>query len=241
VCRLGTSATVAEHFVHIAEEPPINPSLVLNLAGCALRCRFCQQFALLEPGAVVGEELRGELWPKLDTKGARSLSFIGGNPDESLYAILQFLRHGPLTWKLPLVWNCHGYSTGETIDLLEGVVDVFVPDFKYGNDDCGRRLSSVPNYPATMRAGMARMVAQDVPVIVRILVLPGHFDCCHAPSLNFLASLADQNDLFVSVRGQYCPDWKISSQDGALARRVKIDEMNFVIQRARDLGLQLID
>jgi putative pyruvate formate lyase activating enzyme len=241
VCRLGTGATVAEHFVHIAEEPPINPSLVLNLAGCGLRCRFCQQFALLEPNAVVGEELYGELWSKLDTKGARSLSFVGGNPDESLYAILRFLRDAPRTWNLPLVWNCHGYATLETIDLLDGVVDVFVPDFKYSNDDCGRRLSSIPNYPETAKAGIAAMVGQGALVIVRILVLPEHFDCCHEPSLNFLASLPDQRNLFVSLRGQYCPDWKISSRDEALARRVTEDEINSVNRRARDLGLQLID
>jgi putative pyruvate formate lyase activating enzyme len=241
VCSLGTAATVAERFVHIAEEAPINPSLVLNLAGCGLRCQFCQQFDLLAPGAVVGEDLGGELWSKLETKGARSLSFIGGNPDESLYAILRFLRDAPGDWKLPVVWNCHGYATHETVGLLEGVVDVFVPDFKYGNDECGRRLSKVPSYLETTTTGIAAMAAQGVPVIVRILVLPEHFDCCHAPSLQFLASLPDRKTFFVSVRGQYCPDWKITSRDGALGRRVSVDEVNSVRQQARDLGLQLID
>jgi uncharacterized Fe-S radical SAM superfamily protein PflX len=77
-------------------------------------------------------------------------------------------------------------------------------------------------------------------VIVRILVLPEHFDCCHAPSLEFLASLPSPKNLFVSVRGQYCPDWKISSEDGALSRRVTVDEVAAVNQRVRDLGLQPI-
>lgn len=240
VCRLGAEAVVAEHFVHIAEEAPINPSLVLNLSGCGLRCRFCQQSALLDPATVAGEKLEPTLWPKLQTSGARSLSFVGGNPDESLYAILRLLVTAPADWQLPLVWNCHGYGTLETVRLLESVVDVYVPDFKYGNEACGRRLSAVADYPATAQAAIAEMLDQGVPVIVRILVLPGHFECCHAPTLDYLAAIA-RPGLQVSVRGQYCPDWKITAEDGALARRPAPDETNAVRDLARHLGLSIID
>lgn len=240
VCRLGTEATVAEHFVHIAEEAPINPSLVLNLAGCGLRCRFCQQSALLDPAQVKGERLEPGLWARLQTKGARSLSFVGGNPDESLYAILRFLATAPANWKLPIVWNCHAYGTLESVNLLEGVVDAYVPDFKYSNEACARRLSAVSHYPATAQAAITAMLALGVPVIVRILVLPGHLACCHVSTLNFLATL-DRGRLWVSVRGQYCPDWKITLEDGALARRASHEETAAVREKARSLGLALID
>lgn len=239
VCQLGTEATVAEHFVHIAEEAPLNPSLVLNLAGCGLRCRFCQQGALLTPSAVSGEPLTPALWAQLRTTGARSLSFVGGNPDESLYAILRFLAAAPARWRLPIVWNCHGYATLETVRLLDGVVDTFVPDFKYGSEDCGRRLSTIREYPATVQRALTAMLAQGVPVLVRLLVLPGHFDCCHAPALDCLATL-NQARLWVSVRGQYCPDWKISPGDGALVRRTSHEETEAVREKARALGLALI-
>jgi putative pyruvate formate lyase activating enzyme len=231
---------VAEHFVHIAEEAPVNPSLLLNLAGCGLRCRFCQQGALLNPAQVIGEPLTPALWGALSTHGARSLSFVGGNPDESLDAILRFLAATPVDWRLPLVWNCHAYGTLETVALLEGVVDAYVPDFKYGTEACGRRLSGVRQYPATARAAVAAMLAQGVPVIVRILVLPGHFECCHAPVLDWLATLGGAR-LFVSVRGQYCPDWQITARDGALARRPRSEETEVVRARARRLGLSLLD
>lgn len=240
ICRLGTEAIVAEHFVHIAEESPVNPSLVLNLAGCGLRCRFCQQSALLAPESAVGDKLRPSLWSSLYTKGARSLSFVGGNPDESLYAILNFLIGAPAKWNLPIVWNCHAFETPETISLLDGIVDAFLPDFKYGSDICGRRLSAIPNYPETAKANIAAMLEQCVPVIVRILVLPEHFECCHAPSLDYLATISEKS-LLVSVRDQYCPDWKITARDGALTRRVTSAEVIAVSQRARDLGLSLID
>lgn len=240
VCRLGTEATVGEHFVHISEEPPINPSLVLNLAGCGMRCRYCQQSALLDPAAVSGDGLDATLWPRLDIRGARTLSFVGGNPDESLYAILRFLEAAPEHWSLPLVWNCHAYSTPETLALLDGIVEVYVPDMKYGNEACAQRWSAAPGYVASARETIAAMVAQRVTVIVRILVLPGHVDCCHVPALEYLATLPRER-LSVSVRGQYCPDWRITARDGAMAQRPGSAEVDAVRARARALELPLAD
>jgi putative pyruvate formate lyase activating enzyme len=239
VCQLGVDATVGEHFVHIAEESPINPSLVLNLAGCGLRCRFCQQWSLLDVKRVAGEPLMPELWARLDSGSARSLSFVGGNPDESLYAILRFLAACPPKWKLPVVWNCHSYATNVTLELLEGVADVYVPDFKYANESCGQLLSGVTNYPAVAQNAMTMMLRQNVPVIVRILILPGHVQCCHLPTLHWLATLASPH-IAVSIRAQYCPDWKITDSDGPLARRATPDEIETVAEMARDLRLSLI-
>ena len=180
------------------------------------------------------------LWNRLDTAGARSLSFVGGNPDESLYAILKFLAAAPADWKLPIVWNCHGAATLETIDLLDGIVDVYLPDLKYGAEACGRRLSMITDYPTSAKAAITAMVAQRVPVIVRILVLPGHQACCHRPALEWLTSLAAPH-VMVSVRGQYCPDWKITEVDGVLARRPSQEETDQIRRYAQHLGLNLVD
>ncbi|MBI5606140.1 MAG: radical SAM protein [Deltaproteobacteria bacterium] len=212
---------------------------MLYLAGCGLRCRFCQRGGLQDPVKIKGQPLDRTLWSKLDIPGARSLSFIGGNPDESLYAVLKFLKKAPDDWNLPIVWNCHGYASSSTLQLLEGIVDVYVPDFKYGQEDCGRRFSLAPHYPQTAQRAISAMVEQKVPVYVRILVLPGHFKCCHQPVLNFLASL-DQENLFVSIRGQYCPDWMISCKDGELNRRVTFEEVDAVRRLADQLGLNLV-
>jgi putative pyruvate formate lyase activating enzyme len=101
-------------------------------------------------------------------------------------------------------------------------------------------LSGVSNYPATAEAAVTAMLGQGVPVIVRILVLPGHFECCHAPVLQFLSSLK-RNNLFISVRGQYCPDWKITRRDGALGKRPRPTEIDSVRAFAQQLGVTLID
>jgi putative pyruvate formate lyase activating enzyme len=169
------------------------------------------------------------------------MSFIGGNPDESFPSILEFLKHAPEAFSLPIVWNHHAYVTEEAIDLLEHVVDVFVPDLKYGSDECALRLSGVKHYCATVQKSLRRQLAQCVPVIVRVLVLPGHDQCCHRPALEFLASLPQRDLLEVSIRGQYAPDWKISSADGPLAFRSTKAEWRDMQEYATRLGLKVID
>ena len=227
ICRLGSSAAAADYFIHIAEEPQINPSFLINLDGCALRCRFCQQSALLEPSRTGSRMLDLPLWKSIDLRRARSLSFAGGNPDESLYAILRFLGGMPLEANLPVVWNNHGYCSSETLRLLEGVIDVFLPDFKYGSDVCAQQLSGCSNYVEAAQSGILQMLRQNVDVLVRVLILPGHIHCCHIPVLDWLSKSAGEQVL-ISIRGQYAPDWGISEQDGSLARRVLLSEVEEV-------------
>jgi putative pyruvate formate lyase activating enzyme len=238
-CGLRTQAFVAEHFVHIAEEAPINPSLVLNLRGCALRCRFCQQHALLDVRAPKSEILGPHLWARLNAEDARSISFVGGNPDESMHAILEIIKADPLNRTLPVAWNIHAYMSEEGLKLLDGVVDCYVPDLKYLDSRCGLQLSGVPHYAEIAKATIRSLLRQNAPVVVRMLVLPGHGACCHMPSLYWLAEQERRGHLYLSVRGQYSPDWKITDRDGLLARRVTLNEVDAVIKIARKLGLQL--
>lgn len=240
-CGLGTEAYVAEHFVHIAEEAPVNPSFVLNMNGCGLRCRFCQQHAILAPRSAESDQLDPSLWQQLDLSGARSLSFVGGNPDESLPAILKFLNGAPADWRLPLVWNNHAYSTPAVLQLLDGLIDAYVPDLKYMNERCGRRLSGVTNYPETATSAIREMLHQAVPVFVRILVLPGHVNCCHLPAMKFLGELSSFENLFVSIRGQYSPDWRIGARDGELRRRPHASEIELVRKHADQRELRTTD
>ncbi len=228
VSGLGAEALVAEHFVHVAEEPSINPSLIVSLAGCGLRCRYCQQWPLLDVRALDSPVLESRLWQNLDLRGPRTLSFAGGNPDESVPAVLQFLDAAPESFALPVVWNCHAYSSRETLSLLDGVVDVYLPDLKYFSDDCGTRLSAAPGYPDVARRAVTMLVAQGAAVIVRILILPGHVECCHKPAVRWLENLACKR-LTISVRQQYCPDYRTEEERGALGRRPSAEEVSAVL------------
>lgn len=239
MCGLKAEAFVAEHFVHISEEPAINPSLALNFRGCALRCKACQQHQFLDTRGSDIERLTPDLWSELDFSGARSLSMIGGNPDESLAAILGFLCAAPLDFALPIVWNNHAYMTPEAIRILAGMVDCYVPDLKFDQDACAQAYTHVSGYVQTARDSIAQLLQDGVPVIVRILLLPGHSRCCHGPSLAWLAE-RDAENLFVSLRGQYAPDWRVTEQDAELATRVAPAELATLAAGARSLGLRLV-
>ncbi len=238
VCGLGRDAMVAEAFVHIAEEPPINPALNLNLVGCGLRCRFCQQFPLLSPGLRGTRPLDGALWADLPLAEARSLAFVGGNPDESVYGILRFLREAPADLALPVVWNCHGYATSVVYRLLDGIVDCYLPDLKYWADECAWRWSAVAGYRQHAVEGIRAMANQGVAVLVRMLVLPGHLECCHRPALEWLASEV-RSQVCVNVMGQYHPDYLVQAGDGALGCRPSIREISRLRDWARALGLRM--
>ena len=236
-CGLGSQAIVAEHFLHIAEEPEINPAYVLGLRGCGLRCRYCQKSALLNPQGA-GHPLDAALWEKLHFSGARSLEFVGGNPDESIYAILKFMAAAPPAFALPVVWNSHGYGSSAVYRLLSGIVDCYVPDFKYGNDRCAAAWSGVNGYVRAARNSIKEMLSQHVPVLVRILALPGHSQCCHLPALRWLSRYRDS--LKIHIMGQYSPDFRILPTDGGMADRPAVSEIQKITTFAESLGFTLI-
>jgi uncharacterized Fe-S radical SAM superfamily protein PflX len=237
-CGLGEDAYVYEAYTHIAEEPPINPSFNISLRGCGLRCRFCQQFDALQPRGAAGDRLLGNTWTWLDLSSARSLTFVGGNPTESLPSILEFLKAAPDDFALPIAWNSAGYDSVEALSLLDGVCDAYVPDWKYGNDLCATRLSNAAHYTSIASVAIAEMCRQGVPVFVRMLVLPGHVECCHIPSLDLLAPW--RSAIQLNVLAQYMPDFLVGPVDGRLAGDVTPDEMARVRRAAAARGFEVM-
>ena len=234
-CGLGAKAHVAEVFTHIAEEPPINPSCNIGLAGCGLGCSFCQKHELLYIDNYP-QCLDNRVWDCIDAQieFANSISFIGGNPDESLHEILKFLGTAPSTLNKPIIWNSNGFAMPVVYSLLEGVVDAYVPDAKFYASICGARLADAPNYFEMFESGLSEMVKQKVPIIVRILVLPGHTDCCHYPMIEFLSRYA--NKIKLNIMGQYYPDYQINSGHGCkMIRRPDVNEVN----KVREYALQI--
>jgi uncharacterized Fe-S radical SAM superfamily protein PflX len=103
------------------------------------------------------------------------------------------------------------------------------------------QLSEAPGYAANAQLAIAAMVEQQVPVFVRLLVLPGHIECCHEPALVALSRLASGGDLYVSVQGGYMPEWKVARRHGRLAGYATAEEVTAVRRCADDLGLPLVE
>lgn len=191
-CGAGSTVRVASFAVHGGEEPPISGSRGSGnvfLSGCNLACRFCQNYPISRLG--VGRDLGARKFAEgllgLARRGVHNINFVTPTPwvPQILEALLIARRAG---LALPVVWNCGGYESLPALRLLEGVVDIYLPDMKYA---CGRRawnLSRAPRYAAANRSAVAEMVRQVGPlrvgrdglarrgVLVRHLVLPGGGD-----------------------------------------------------------------
>jgi putative pyruvate formate lyase activating enzyme len=232
-CGLGIDSKVGECFVHIAEEAPVNPSINVNVRGCGLKCRFCQKHELLDPDGQ-GQMLEASLWKELRANAARSISFIGGNPDESIYAILRFLADMPFRFRKPIVWNSNGYASKVVYRLLRGVADAYIPDMKFYRKTCSRELADCDNYFDMFRGGIEEMVKQNASVFVRMLIIPGHLECCHIPLIDYLSKYKAKAKL--NIMGQYCPDYKVYQHESSLNRRPERSEIEYARSYAERLG-----
>jgi putative pyruvate formate lyase activating enzyme len=203
-CRLGEHAFVYKELLSRGEEAVLDPTWLVDLGGCSLRCLFCTEWA-----HVIDPQLRGvrldPAWfvPRLrqrKAQGARTLSLVGGDPTVSLLGVLRALAQVPEADWLPVVWNCNGLLTDEARGLLRGVVASWVIDLKFGNSLCAQRLAGVPAGAIDAFAEVTKSLefalhaerrAEDrylPPLIVRHLVMPGHLECCTRPVLTWLAA-----------------------------------------------------
>jgi len=205
-CHAGPTARVFRHRVEYGEEVELVPSHLFYLSGCDLRCAFC----IAEANAFnpqIGTELtpdfldRAIAWGR--GRGARNLQWVGGEPTIHLPAILAAMAGcGDLP---PIVWKSDFYGTPAAFSLLDGVVDVYVADFKFGNDACAARIAKVDRYVATVARNLA-VAAEQGDLIIRHLLIPGHFDCCYRPVVEHLAR--ELPGVKFSIRDGYLPRWQ---------------------------------
>lgn len=235
-CGLGHVARVCSVFTHIYEELPCNPAAIINCAGCGMDCVYCIDHEHLIPAkhpALDVKALQANIL-KLTGSGAIALEF-GTGCVESLPWVITILNSLPENFNLPVVFNCHLYVPVDVVAVLSNIVDVYLPDLRYFNNSCARWLSGVENYIETATAALEAMVRSDARVIVRILVLPGHVECCHEPALRFLAQFRER--IWISVLGQYVPV-RDAHKYQDINRRPTLDEVKAVEDLVVKYGLR---
>jgi putative pyruvate formate lyase activating enzyme len=237
-CRAGTTARIYKQRVEWGEEAEIAPSHLFYLSGCDLRCAFCIAGAnAFDPrrGRPLTASFLGEAVARGRCEGARTLQWVGGEPTIHLPTILGAMAgcdNLP-----PIVWKSDFHGTPEAFALMEGVVDVYLADFKFGDDACARRIAGVDNYLAIVTRNLA-IAASQGDLIVRHLLLPGHFDCCFRPIVAWLRANLPRAKF--SLRDGYLPAWR-ADREPELAHPLAPGAASRAFDLADRSGLRIIE
>ena len=235
-CGCGKMASVSSIFPHMGEEPELVPSGAIFTMGCTIRCRHCQNWKISqwkEDGTTYKPEDLAREIEQLRRAGCRNANLVGGEPTPWLKQWLETFKHVDLN--VPIVWNSNSYYSIETARLLDAFVDVYLLDFKYGPKDCGERISEAPDYWEVCTRNHLE-AKRNGELIIRVLVLPRHLECCTKPILNWIAEKLG-TETRVNLLFQYHPEWR-AREIPELRRRLTQEEMKKAVQLAEEAGLK---
>jgi len=238
-CHLDSTARVATYFRHFGEEPPLvdrNESGTIFFASCTFRCVFCQnadisQYA--DAGVPVSPRTLSLVIESLRSEGAANINLVGGEPTPNLHVILEALNLTSVN--VPILWNSNMYLTAEAMQILSDVVDIWLPDFKWGNDRCALKYSRVMRYFEVTSRNHA-MAYKNGDTIIRHLVMPGHLECCTKPILYWIVKNCPR--ALVNVMGQYRPEHLVLREPGKYAEIARSPTTR-MLQEAYDYADQL--
>jgi putative pyruvate formate lyase activating enzyme len=219
------------------------PSHTVFFAGCTFKCVFCQNWDISQDPSAGRPVHAARLAERLAGSGGINANWVGGEPTSNLPFILEVMMElQRREVNLAQVWNSNMYMSERTMELLDGVVDVYLADFKYGNDGCARRLSGVDRYFEVVSRNH-RLASEQCEVLLRHLVMPGHLDCCTKPVLDWVATNIPRDRLRVNVMDQYHPAFMVLREAGKypeLGRGLKRSEYLEASEYANRLGLDLV-
>ena len=237
-CRVGKGCLISSEFIHMGEEPFVTPSHTIFFMGCTFHCQYCQNWNISQWYEAGYEISPKELAARIERRrgeGARNVNFVGGEPTPSLLCILKTLN--VCNANIPVIWNSNFYMSEKTMKILEGIVDMYLSDFKYGNDECASRLSKVSNFFSICTRNHL-FAAKTAELTIRHLILPNHVDCCSKPVLKWIAKDIKERAI-VNIMDQYRPEYK-AHEYPEINRRITEKEFVEVVKYAKRLGLNFI-
>jgi putative pyruvate formate lyase activating enzyme len=254
VCRTGAKAVVSSFNAHFGEEDPLvgeHGSGTIFFANCNLKCQFCQNYDISQLGKGKEVEAKGlaAIMLHLQERGCHNINFVSPTHvmPQILEALLMAAKNG---LKVPLVHNTGGYDSLEALRLLDGIVDIYMPDMKYADEEVGRRYSKVKNYPLINQQAVKEMHRQvgdlvmdergiaQRGLLVRHLVLPNRL-AGTAQIARFLAEEVSPNT-YLNVMAQYRPTYK-AHQHPEIDRRPTPQELQDAVDIALQAGLTRLD
>ncbi|WP_455378891.1 radical SAM protein [Petrachloros mirabilis] len=252
-CLVGAKAFVSTHGPHYGEEAPLRGSKgsgTIFFASCNLRCVYCQNYEIsqLREGKEVSAQELAQMMTSLQEQGCHNINLV--TPSHQVPQILEgLLLAAQQGLRIPLVYNTSSYDDVDTLRLLDGIVDIYLPDFKYADAEAGLRYSKVPCYPEVAKAAIKEMHGQTGDLVIderglavrgvllRHLVLPGGL-AGTAEIMRFVATDISKNT-YVNIMDQYRPCWKAFSHP-PLDRPITEAEFEEAVEAAKTAGLHRI-
>ncbi len=235
-CRVKESRIVSA-FLHLGEEPELIPSYTVFFSGCNFRCAFCQNWDISQQRVGIAYS-PDEIAIRIGVarmEGAKNVNFVGGEPTPNIPFILDILRE--IEVPIPILWNSNMYMSEKTMRLLDGIVDIYLSDFKWGNNKDAMKYSKVPQYWETVTRNF--LLAKDhyrAEFLIRHLVMPNHLECCTKPILKWISENLGR-DVRINVMFQYRPEYKANGYP-EIARRLTYDEMEKAVELIKGFGFK---
>lgn len=253
-CHSPNDIILARASLHRFEEPPISGtrgSGTLFFCGCNLRCVYCQNARISRgegenAARKVSEDELADIMLGLKKQGAHNINLV--TPTHYAASIAKVLKNIKSDLNIPIIYNCGGYESVETLRLLDGLIDVYMPDFKYFSTELSAKYSGAPDYAEKAAAALREMHRQvgtpvldedgimQKGVLVRHLVLPR----CRKDSADVLRLISETvppNEIFISIMSQYTPDFAPKEMK-EIRRRITSFEYDFVLSEAEKYGFK---
>lgn len=251
ICGGGLLPRAAKAYLHMWEEPCISGtrgSGTVFFSGCSLKCCFCQNYKISAEkfGKEISIDRLSEIFLELQDKGAHNINLV--SPTHYVPQIISALDKCSHDLHIPVAYNSGGYEKAETLELLRGYVDIFMPDIKYFSPELSEKFSSAPDYFEYASKAVSKMIElvgkpeidekgiMKKGVIIRHMVLPSHRQDSETV-LREIDKLFDKDSFLLSLMSQYTPFYK-SSEHKEINRRISTYEYEKVAELAAELGFK---
>jgi len=227
-CQVDDHIRISSMFAHLGEEDFLIPSFTVFFWSCTFSCQFCFNWTIAqrleEPIILTPKEVASAI----DNSHCKNVNFVGGDPVPYLPMILKILKH--VKSDIPVVWNSNFYMTEESMDLLSGVVDLYLSDWKYYSNICAGRLSKVKNYLKVIKRNHL-LAFDDAELAIRHLVMPNHFACCTRRIIDFITSQF-KGGIEFNLMDQYRPEFR-SDNHADINRPLSAREFQLALSYAK--------
>jgi putative pyruvate formate lyase activating enzyme len=242
-CLISKDSYISSAFLHMGEEAPLIPSGTIFFQGCNFGCVFCQNYDISQKwkerrkiedvAQKVDVKQLAALADRLVGKGAININYVGGDPIPNIHTIVGNLQHQ--TSNITQLWNSNFYLTDKALSLIIDLMDFWLPDWKWGNNECGKKYSGIDNYFDVIARNHKRIHDEGSgEIIIRHLIMPNHVECCSKPILDYVDK--EIPNAVMNLMQQYHPEY-LAHKYKEINRRPSMEEIHEVKNYADDLGI----